>query len=146
MDLRIAFPLYACIHEDFAPVYTYRAMQYTEYMAITQTVDIPASRRLVIEVPREVPAGRVILTFTPAPGQAAAPSDAAVTEEDAALAASGWYENGGECPLCAKYGREPNAETIAAIEEGEAMTRGEIPSRLYHSFEEMLADLDAGDD
>ena len=141
MDLGIAFLLYACIQEDFAPVYTYRAMQYTEYMAITQTVDIPASRRLVIEVPREVPAGRVILTFTPAPGQAAAPSDAAVTEEDAALAASGWYENGGECPLCAKYGREPNAETIAAIEEGEAMTRGEIPANRFHSFEEMWEDL-----
>ena len=35
-------------------------------MAITQTVDIPANRRLSIEVPREVPAGRTILTFTPA--------------------------------------------------------------------------------
>ena len=27
-------------------------------MTITQTVDIPESRRLIIEVPREVPAGR----------------------------------------------------------------------------------------
>jgi hypothetical protein len=35
-------------------------------MAITQTVEIPASRRLTIEVPREVPLGRTILTFTPA--------------------------------------------------------------------------------
>ena len=35
-------------------------------MTITQTVEIPESRRLVIDVPREVPAGQVILTFTPA--------------------------------------------------------------------------------
>ncbi|GHV70246.1 hypothetical protein AGMMS49928_17280 [Spirochaetia bacterium] len=34
-------------------------------MTIEQTVDIPASHRLTIEVPREVPAGPVILTFTP---------------------------------------------------------------------------------
>jgi hypothetical protein len=34
-------------------------------MTIQQTVDIPASHRLTIEVPREVPAGPVILTFTP---------------------------------------------------------------------------------
>jgi hypothetical protein len=34
-------------------------------MSITQTVDIPASHRLTIDVPREVPAGPVILTFTP---------------------------------------------------------------------------------
>jgi len=36
-------------------------------MTITQTVDIPADHRLVIDVPREVPAGSVILAFTPAP-------------------------------------------------------------------------------
>jgi hypothetical protein len=36
-------------------------------MAITQTVDIPADRRITIEVPREVPPGRTVLTFTPAP-------------------------------------------------------------------------------
>ena len=34
-------------------------------MSITQTVEIPANHRLVIDVPREVPAGTVILTFTP---------------------------------------------------------------------------------
>ena len=36
-------------------------------MSITQTVDIPPSRRLTIDVPREVPAGKTILTFTPVP-------------------------------------------------------------------------------
>ena len=35
-------------------------------MSVTQTVDIPASHRLTIDVPREVPEGPVVLTFTPA--------------------------------------------------------------------------------
>ena len=34
-------------------------------MAITQTVEIPASHRLIIDVPPEVPAGWVEITFTP---------------------------------------------------------------------------------
>jgi len=35
-------------------------------MAITQTVEIPANRRITLEVPLEVPTGQVVLTFTPA--------------------------------------------------------------------------------
>jgi hypothetical protein len=34
-------------------------------MTITQTVEIPANRRLIIDVPGEVPVGRTILAFTP---------------------------------------------------------------------------------
>jgi hypothetical protein len=34
-------------------------------MSITQTVEVPESRRLTIDVPREVPTGRVVLTFKP---------------------------------------------------------------------------------
>ena len=34
-------------------------------MTITQTVEIPADRRIILEVPREVPTGPVILSFTP---------------------------------------------------------------------------------
>jgi hypothetical protein len=34
-------------------------------MTITQTVDIPANHRLVIDVPREVPAGPAVLVFKP---------------------------------------------------------------------------------
>jgi len=34
-------------------------------MSITQTVSIPANHRLTIDVPREIPEGPVILTFTP---------------------------------------------------------------------------------
>jgi hypothetical protein len=32
-------------------------------MTITQTVEIPADRRLTIEVPREVPTGKTVLIF-----------------------------------------------------------------------------------
>jgi len=96
-------------------------------MTITQTVDIPADRRLIIDVPHEVPLGPAILSFTPA--------------DDGA----------GECPICAKY-RDPetgeprfNAETVAAFEEGDAMLRGEVPAKRFGSIEEMLADLDSDD-
>ena len=34
-------------------------------MTITQTVEIPASRRIILEVPPQIPTGQVILTFTP---------------------------------------------------------------------------------
>jgi hypothetical protein len=34
-------------------------------MTVTQTVDIPADRRIMLEVPREVPPGKTILAFTP---------------------------------------------------------------------------------
>jgi len=34
-------------------------------MNFTQTLEIPANRRLTIDVPREIPAGQVIITFTP---------------------------------------------------------------------------------
>ena len=93
-------------------------------MTITQTVEIPANRRLVINVPREVPTGRVILTFTP--------------EAD-------------ECPLCAKH-RDPetgelrfNDETIACMQEVDDMLAGKIPNTLkrFNSLDEMLADLDS---
>ena len=53
----------------------------------------------------------------------------------------------GGCPFCAAH-RDPvtgeeqfNAKTIAAIEEGRAMMRGEIPSKLYDSTDEMWEDL-----
>jgi hypothetical protein len=99
-------------------------------MSITQTVEIPVSHRLVIDVPREVPVGPVILTFTPK-----------------TAAEDGLYPDG-ECPICAAH-RDPvtgnpryNAETVAAIEEGMAISRGEIPAKRFHSFEEMVEDLE----
>ena len=38
---------------------------YIYTMSITQTVDVPASHQLTIDVPHEIPTGPVILTFTP---------------------------------------------------------------------------------
>jgi hypothetical protein len=102
-------------------------------MTIEQTVEIPASHRLVIDVPREVPAGTAILAFTPANQQSASETEPA------------------ECPICAAH-RDPvtgeerfNAETAAAIREGRAMLRGEIPAKWYNSLDEMLVDLDSDD-
>jgi len=34
-------------------------------MTISQTVEIPSSRRITLDVPHEVPTGAVILSFTP---------------------------------------------------------------------------------
>ena len=97
-------------------------------MTIEQTIEVPPSHRLTIDVPPEVPAGRIILTYTPA-----------ADNEDNGL------DFEGECPICAAHDYMPNAETIAAIKEGRAMMRGEIPSKLYNSLEEMLVDLDSDD-
>jgi len=92
---------------------------------IEQTVEVPANHRLTIDVPREVPTGKTIIAFRPAT------ADSSLDSND-------------ECPLCAKS-HTPNAETAAAIREGRAMMRGEIPSKLYNSLEEMLVDLDSDD-
>jgi hypothetical protein len=47
------------------------------------------------------------------------------------------------CPICAKH-RDPvtgeplyNAKTIAAIEEGDAMLRGEIPAKWHTSLDDL---------
>jgi len=97
-------------------------------MTITQTVDIPADHRnITLEVPREVPAGRTVIAFTPAP------------------------ETSHPCPICARnidpetgnprYG----PETVAAIEEGHAMLKGEKPAKWFNSLAEMLEDLEKDD-
>ena len=44
-------------------------------MVIEQVVDVPDTRRLIIDVPREIPAGRTILTFTPASAPAEKAAD-----------------------------------------------------------------------
>jgi len=35
-------------------------------MSVTQTIEVPASHRLVIDIPRDIPEGRTTLTYTPA--------------------------------------------------------------------------------
>jgi hypothetical protein len=37
-------------------------------MTIEQTIEVPASRKLTLEIPPEIPMGKVILTLTPAQG------------------------------------------------------------------------------
>ena len=41
-------------------------LYYIYSMTITQTVEIPADRRITLEIPPQIPTGKVILTFTPA--------------------------------------------------------------------------------
>ena len=60
-----------------------------------------------------------------------------------ALDDESWFENGGECPICAKR-RDPvmgnpryNAETVAAFREGDAMLRGEIPANWHDSIDDL---------
>ena len=95
---------------------------------MTQTVEITANHR-TFEVPREIPSGTTIITFTPAPKAAALH----------------------ECPICARNidpetgNPRYNAETVAAIEEGRAMMRGEIPAKWYNSLDEMWEDLEKDD-
>jgi hypothetical protein len=43
------------------------------------------------------------------------------------------------CPL----DHTPNAVTIAAFDEADAMRRGEIPKKKFHSLEEFFVDLES---
>ena len=53
-----------------------------------------------------------------------------------------------DCPECAKYrdletgNPRYNAKTVAAIEEGMAISRGEIPAKRFNSLSDMLEDLE----
>ncbi|MDR1858788.1 MAG: hypothetical protein LBQ69_04895 [Treponema sp.] len=51
-------------------------------MSVTQTVEVPASHRLTIDVPSEVPTGPVILTFTPAKKPAGRGSDRVLSDTE----------------------------------------------------------------
>ena len=66
--------------------------------------------------------GRTVLVFTPASYR-----KSANTDDD------GLYYNG-ECPICVAHDYMPNAEIIAAIEEGRAMIRDEIPAKCFSFF------------
>ena len=100
---------------------------YVYPMAITQTVEVPADRRITLEVPQEIPVGRTVLTFTPAP------------------------EFLHPCPICAQNidpdtgNPRYNAETVAGMREVDDMIAGKIPNTLrsFGSLDEMMADLDS---
>ena len=107
-------------------------------MTIEQTIEVPANRRVTLEIPPQIPIGPVVLTFTPFSGTLQEAGEAAVNTTD-------------ECPICTGY-RDPetgnpryNAETAAAIEEGMAISRGEIPAKRFSSLAEMVKDLERDD-
>ena len=111
-----------CIAIPAFPYYAYP-------MAITQTIEVPADRRITLEVPQEIPVGKTVLTFTPAP------------------------ESLRPCPLCAQNidpdtgNPRYNAETVAGMKEVDDMIAGKIPNTLrsFGSLQEMMADLDSDD-
>jgi hypothetical protein len=88
-------------------------------MTIEQTLEIPKNHRITLEIPEEIPAGMAHIALTVSPNTAP------------------------------KYDTDhtPNAETMAAFEEGDAMLRGEIPSAVrfdptrYKTKEELKAAL-----
>ena len=52
------------LFSQFTPLENYTFSCYIYLMTIEQTVEIPPSHRLFVEVPREVPAGKAVLTYT----------------------------------------------------------------------------------
>ncbi|GHV81231.1 hypothetical protein AGMMS49944_30220 [Spirochaetia bacterium] len=51
-------------------------------MPIQKTIENPASRRITVDVPGEIPVGPVILTFTPAPSPAKEPEPEARSSKE----------------------------------------------------------------
>jgi len=90
-------------------------------MTITQTVEIPADRR--ITVPHEVPIGKAKIIIFP---QDENPAEVSCVHDN--------------CPL---HTENPpfNAKALAAITEGDAIFNGEKPAKWYSSFEEAKEDL-----
>jgi len=82
----------------------FTARQYIYNMTVTQTVDIPASRRLTIDVPREVPVGWAILAFTPASDQ-----------RPAAPAKTSKMTEAREIELINRYADRLNKETLDVL-------------------------------
>jgi hypothetical protein len=54
-------------------------------MSITQTVEVPASHRLTIDVPREIPAGPTVIVFKPV-----AKTSSGMTAQEAKDRGLGW--------------------------------------------------------
>jgi hypothetical protein len=76
-------------------------------MTVTQTVDIPADRRITLEVPREVPPGRTILAFTPAhsPDTVRLPGGNARTVEEALQMAAEKLADPNRKPISRHFGK-----------------------------------------
>jgi len=67
-------------------------------MTITQTIEIPADRRITLDVPCEVPTGRTIIAFTPVKAEV----KPRMTEEE-------------ELELINKHADELNAEAMDVL-------------------------------
>ena len=65
MKIDISLPKRIWVLKIFSIIVQYYLSSYTFPMKATQTVVVPDSHRLTTDVPPEVPAGPVILTFTP---------------------------------------------------------------------------------
>jgi hypothetical protein len=50
-------------------------------------------------------------------------------------------DTGYVCPHCGKTEHTPNAVTLAAMRETEALLKGEIPHEHYNSVDEVIKDL-----
>jgi len=72
-------------------------------MTITQTVEIPANRRIILDVPHEVPTGSVILTFTPS--QSSVKKKDPVTIEEALQMAEDKASDPDRKPISRFFGR-----------------------------------------
>jgi len=81
-------------------------------MTITQTIEIPANRRLTIDVPCDVPVGRTILAFIPAPTKeidiAPLPGGNARTVEEALQMAAEKAADPNRKPISRLFGTLPN--------------------------------------
>ena len=74
-------------------------------MSITQTVEIPDNHRLVIDVPREVPAGRAEIVYFPAVGvERPLPGHTARTVEEALQIAAEKAANPNRKPISHYFG------------------------------------------
>jgi hypothetical protein len=116
-------------------------------MTLQQTVTIPADRRLYVDLPKTCKPGaaRLVLTITRIEDKK--PSNAALSPKAAKprLLTQAEFDAGLPCPM----DHTPNAVTIAAMEEGDAILRGEIPAAMtidlsgYKTHEERQAALHA---
>jgi hypothetical protein len=78
-------------------------------MTVTQTVDIPASHKLTIDVPSEIPTGLVDITFTPSinrkPGTAPLSGGNARTIEEALQMAAEKAADPNRKPISRLFGK-----------------------------------------
>jgi len=68
----------AAVSSLFLALFSY--LYYIFLMSITQTVEIPANRRLTIDVPHEVPAGPTVIVFMPVNEQIVSETTASADE------------------------------------------------------------------